>query len=367
MTEPSETVKQNKAHEFSGSIYVFHAFDIGDEIDLEALSKSNVLIEQPLTLPKYFKNYHIPLSVELPHPHSSSKCLSVKIYNFGAVSLTYKISFKDSLENVRKELDDLSNELQEQAVSDASALFKKIKKFIRRPRFFYTQSDYLVVQVNTEPKRYPDINEFRKKYGSVIASMLRFETETLSEPQKNEMLESAMGYFRGDFIVIDTSAAFVYDSEYEEILDFFEFANIQNVELLYFDRALDNLLNMMYEEKVKKLSLRQYIPFIGTLTRSPVDEMGKLRVDISVITERLEGSIKLAGEPYFSELYDILVEKLDLKSLRTAIDKKLSIIGDIRSVFEHKADAAREDLMSVLIIILIFIELIVGVLHYFKP
>ena len=102
------------------------------------------------------------------------------------------------------------------------------------------------------------------------------------------------------------------------------------------------------------------------LSRSPIDELGKLRVDISVITERLEGSIKLAGEAYFSELYSLLVDKLGLEDWKESIAKKLSIIKDIRSVFQQKIDAAREDLLSVLIIILIFIELVIGLLHYLK-
>jgi len=367
MTEQTENSKKSKNHEFTGNIYIFHSFDIGDEINLEKLEKSNVLIQRPLTLSKYFKNYHIPLAVELPHPHSSSRCHGVKIHNFGAVSLTYKVPFRNSLEQIRKDLNNMSNEFQEQSINDANSLFKKIKPFIRRPNFFQTKSDYLVVQVNIESSIFPSVAALRDQYGSIIASMVRFETVTLSEAQKDEILEDAMGYYRGDFIVIDTSAAFVYDDEYEETLDFFEFANVQNLELRFFDRLLDQQLNLIYEEKVKKLAARAYIPFIGTLSRSPVDELGKLRVDISVITERLEGSIKLAGEPYFSELYEVLIQKLDLIRWRNSIEKKLSIIQDVRSVFQHKTDAAREDLFSVLIIILIFIELVIGILNYLNP
>jgi len=361
MVDQAETSKKINDHEFSGNIYIFHAFDIGDEIELEALAESGILIQRALTLSKYFKNYHIPLAVELPHPHTSSRCQSVKIHNFGAISLTYKIPFYNNLQKVRKELDDLSNKFQEQSIDDAHELFKKIKPFVRRPKFFQTKSDYLLIEVDPEPSTFSSVTELRNQYGSIIASMVRFETESLSEAQKNEILESAIGYYRGEFIVIDTGAAFIYDEDYEETLDFFEFANIQNLELHFFDRLLDQHLNLIYEEKIRTLSMRSYIPFIGTLSRSPVDELGKLRVDISVITERLEGSIKLAGEPYFSELYDLLVQKCDLKSLRDSIESKLSIIQDIRTVFQHKTDAARADLLEVLIIILIFIELMIAI------
>lgn len=202
---------------------------------------------------------------------------------------------------------------------------------------------------------------FKQTFGSMIASMLRFETESLSEIQRDEILEASMGYYRGDLIVIDTAAAFVYDAEYSETLDFFEFANIQHLELRYFDRVLDQFLNAIYEDKVRKLSPKMYIPFFGTLTSSPVDELNKLRVDISVITERLESSIKLVAEPYYSELYALLQDKLDLKNWQEGIEKKLSIIQDVRTVLQHKVDGAREDILSVLITILIMIEVMLAI------
>ena len=78
-----------------------------------------------------------------------------------------------------------------------------------------------------------------------------------------------------------------------------QFANIQQLELHYFDRILDQQLNMLYEEKARKIPLKAYLPFIGTLTRGPIDDLGKLKVEISVITERLEGSIKLLASLIF--------------------------------------------------------------------
>ena len=90
------------------------------------------------------------------------------------------------------------------------------------------------------------------------------------------------------------------------------------------------------------------------------NELSKLKVDISVITERLEGSIKIAGEPFYSELYALLIEKRDLKNLKESIDKKLGILNDVLSVLQQKIDAIREDMLTVSIILLIFLELIIA-------
>lgn len=346
---------------FTGNIYIFQAFDVGDDINLETIKTSDTLEWQPSTLSKHFKNYHIPLTVKPVDQSGGESCISVRIHNFGAISLTYKIAFQAPLSQIRKNLEALDERFKQQSIKDVSAIFKKIKSVIKKPNFFQIKSSYVVIQVDPQ-EEFNDMVLFKQTFGGLIASMLRFETESLSEIQCDEILEASMGYYRGDLIVIDTAAAFVYDSEYNDTLDFFEFANIQHLELQYFDRVLDHLLNTIYEDKVRRLSPKMFVPFIGTLTKGPVDELHKLRVDISVITERLESSIKLIAEPYYSELYALLQDKLDLKNWQESIEKKLSIVQDVRTFLQHKVDGAREDILSVLIAILIMIELVFAIL-----
>lgn len=352
-------------HKFSGNIYIFHSFDIGEDINLERVKTENMLVRHPLTLSKYFKNYHIPLAVELPQPYSSPHCEIVKLHNFGVISLRYRIPFTATLEELRSQVNGIEDMYHEQSVNDAHIVFNRIKNAVKHARFFHLRKSYLLIQVQPEPQVIDAIN-LKEVYGSVIASTLRFETETLSEYQKNEILETAIGYYRGDLIIIDTDAAFVYDDEYEDILDLFEFANLQQLELQYFDRLLDKQLNAVYEREVTHLPLKTYLPFIGTAMSDPVSDLGKLRVDISVITERLESSIKLSGEPYYAELYSLLIQKLDLKNWKDSIDSKLAIIHDIGMVYQNKVDSIREDLLSTSVIVLILIEIVIGLLGYFK-
>ena len=351
--------------QFSGNIFIFDAFDVGDDINLEKIRTDSAIMTRAYSQPKYFKHYHLPLSVELPHPHDSTKCESVKIYNFGAISLLYKIPFEDSLENVRMQLVSIDNQFREQSIIDSRSVFKKIKPYVKKTRFFHTKTSYVMVQVNPKPNL--DVQQLKQKYGGIITSLVRFETETLSEYQKDEILDSSIGYLKGDLIVIDSEAAFVYDPVPEEILDIFEFANIQQLELRFFDRLLDQKLNKIYEEEeTAKIPISSYLPIIGMLSKGPVDELSRLKVDISVIAERLEGAIRLVGEPYFAELYALLNDRLDLNNLNESITKKLAIIRDIQQVWQQKLESVHEDLLTTLIIILIFIELVIGTLHYFK-
>lgn len=358
------TTSSDQNISFSGSIFIFYAFDVGEDINLAKIEESQAIMTRPLALSKYFKGYHVPLAIELPHPNTSSHCIGAKIHNFGVISLAYKIPFHDTLENLRTTLNKIESEFREQSVEDAHSVFKKIKHHIKHARFFHLRSSYVIVQVDQQPSI--AVSEMKKNYGGIIASLLRFETEHLAEYQKNAILEDSIGYYRGDLVIIDIDSAFVYDDEYEDILDLFEFANIQHLELQYYDRILDQQLNEVYQRESQGLPFKAYLPFIGTTMKDPVSDLGMLRVEISAIIERLESTIKAAGDFYVTETYDLLVEKLDLKTWKEAIGNKLAIIKDIHLVYQNKIDIIREDLLSVLIIVLIFIELVVGILSYLK-
>jgi hypothetical protein len=349
---------------FSGHIYLFYAFDIGDDIQLDMIKEDKSIIRKPLNDSKYFKNYHTPLAIELPQPLQTSNCDSVKIYNFGVVTLRYKIPFSDTLtlENLKQELIDIVYAYNERAIEDAHTIFKKIQKAIKQPQFYHLSNVYVVIQVDPTVAHY-DGSELKEAFGHEIASLVRFEKARLSTHLKDEILADSFGYYKGDLLVIDTEAAFVYDADYGDLIDIFEFANIQQLELQYFDKLLDHQLNLIYNRKVGKLPISAYLPFWGTLKNDPVGELGKLKADISVIIERVSNNIKLAGETYASEVYTVLSEKLDLQKWHESLQKKLDIVHDIRSVYANKVDVIREDILSVLIIILIMIELIVAIVR----
>lgn len=341
---------------FSGNIFIFHAFDIGDDINLETIRQSQIVRTLPISLPKYFKNYHMPLAIELPQQRGS-KCVNARLHHFGVVALTYQIPFSNTLENIRKKINSIDTAFRKQSASDAASIYRKIKNYIKQPHFFHLRSSYLVIQIDPKPEL--NVVDLKNKYGGLIASALRFETESLSEYQKSDILETSTGYYRGDLIIINTDAAFMYDEEYYEILDLFEFANLHKLELNYFDRVLDQHLNLVYERRAITPPLSAYLPFITI--GDPIGDLGRLKVDISVITERLESSIKFAGEPYYAEIYTLLAEKLDLTTWKESIEKKLAIIKEIREVYYNKIDVIREDLLSVLIIVLILIEIIIAI------
>ena len=107
------------SHEFSGHIYIFQSFDVGDMIDLEAVKKQGAVTLLPLHLSKYFKNYHIPLEIEMPRievsqgEQATQHIDSVKLHNFGVITIRYKVPFTSSLDTLRTKIEELDNHFVE--------------------------------------------------------------------------------------------------------------------------------------------------------------------------------------------------------------------------------------------------------------
>lgn len=346
-----------------GNLLLFYAYDVGEEIDNELVKSKGLLNVNDAYLSSYFKNYHIPLSfsmkdegeeVVLPAAQGQSR-ISSKLYNFGVLSFCYRVPFESTFEDLKTKIIEVEDYFTQKSDHDAKRVLHDLMPAIRKPRFYNSKSSYLAVHVNPM-KGILTPEELKERYGERIASLLRFEMQNLSEYQKKDILASTTGYYGEDMVIIDTDASFVYDDEYVEALEFFEYANIEKVELQYFDRLLDHKLNYFYSQDSYKVPWVAYFPLLGERMDLPVSRLVKLRVDISVVTERLENSIKSTGDSFFLTMYSMLVKKMLIKDQRESINRKLNIIKDLYSVYQDRLDTIHEELLTVVIIVLIAVE-----------
>lgn len=347
---------ENKSGLFAGNILLFYSYDIGEEVDLAEIKRKDLLPVRTVSLSPYFKNYHTPLFFQMPKDVDGigdSDCISSKVHHFGVISFIYRIPFKASFEELERNLIhtcELYNKKNEQ---DAKFVYDRILQTIRNPKFFSLKNFYFVIQMNLQQTT-PDT--FIEKYGSKIASLLRLETQNLSEYQKDDILSYTTGYYGQDFIIIDSQASFVYDDEYFELLEFFESAAIQKLELQYYDRTLNEKLNYFYKQGSFKLPRRAYVPIIGRWTDLPISSLAKIRVDISVIIEQLQNSINMVGDPYYSRLYSMLINKLSLQEWKDSINRKLKIVNDIYTIYQDHLDMVHQEILTLVIIVLIAYE-----------
>ncbi len=345
---------------FQGNILLFYSYDIGNDVDFDLIRKKGLVKERLVALSPYFKNYNIPFSFEMPESEDElgTECIGSKIYRFGVLSFCYKISFEDSFDGLKSSLIQVYDTYRKKSDINAKFIFDKILSSIEKPTFYHIKNSYFVVNV-VPPKFKISPNVFRERYGDTIASLLRLETTRLSDYQREEIFSATTGYSGEDFLIIDSEASFMYDDDYQELLDFFELATIKQLQLQYFDLILDKKLEYFYSRPYN-VPLLAYVPLLSGRTELPEQQLARLRVDISVITERLESSINLAGDAYFSHVYSMLEKKLFLPEWKRAIDGKLEIIRDLYTVYQHRLETIHAEMLEVVIILLIALEIILA-------
>lgn len=365
-------------HILDGNILLFHAFNIGESIDVPLVKSRKLVATNASVAFPHFKNYHVPLFIQLPSRNKSSvpsiekekfiprtDCLYSRIHDFGVISFCYKIPFQASIDTLKIKIIDIVGDYRKICEKDASFVFEKIISATKKPNFYNLKSEYYAIQVNSLPEKL-DPEEFKEQFSSHITSMLRLETENLSDYQEEEILNSVTGYYGKDMIIIDSEGAFIFDDEYYEAIEFFELANIQKLSLQSFDQTLDQELNYLYKNEKYKISFISYVPLIGTSLDFLLARLVKLRLDVSVISERLSNSIKMVGDAYYAKLYAMLVAKLRLGEWKSSIDEKMAIINELYIIHKGRMDTIRMEMLEIFIIILFSAEIILAVLTLLK-
>ncbi len=345
----------------SGNILIFYAFDIGDSIELNKIKSKRILKVNDMEPFPHFKNYHVPISVDITNFIERDPGVKVfaKIHSFGVISLTYIIPFAETFNTLKFKLIKLVEDHKLISKRDVRGLFSQIKALVIEPNFFNLKSTYYAVQADNKALSINN-KDLVKHYGHIITSLLRLETKSMSEYQVEEILQSSTAYYGSDLLVISAEGAFIYDSEYHEPLEFFELASIQKLELQSFDKLLDKKLNHFYNIDTYKVPLKSYIPLLGSRIESMLMDLAKLRVDISVITERLNNNVNMTGDSYFQKLYTMLVDVFKLKDWKSSIDEKLSIISEMYTVRKNRLDTVREEMLTLFIILLITVEVTIA-------
>jgi hypothetical protein len=350
----------------SGNIFFLYLYDVAKNADLVTIEKESFVEVIKTPLSPFFKYYHMPLTFDLkeePLETNQKFILFSKIYEFGVTSFCYKIPFTTTIDALKTNIIDIDKTFGKKSKIEAYNVFNNIKTALKNPRFYNIESSYFAIQVNPMVDTIgPD--KFKEVYGTKIASLLRLEKKNLSNYQKDQMLKSATGYYGQDFIIIDGEASFIYDYEYFEALEFIESVNVEKLELNYFDKILDEELNDYYLKKSYKIPLSAHIPILGPRMEDlPISKLTKMRVNISFVTERLKNCVKISGDSYFIEIYELLVEKLLVKDWRDSIDKKLEILKDIYTFYQDQLNTKSDQMLTMVIIILIALEAILAAIR----
>lgn len=356
-----------------GHFFFFYAYDVGFDISLTDARMLSEAAESPgLTGlrpgPAHLQYQPKPLAVpsgtvEVRHEGASFAMeTAVKIFDFGAVSVTLCLPVRDlSWEEYAASALLLAggSGVEEAARGVASRLFERIRPAVKRSMFADLVEEYTLWHVGSFTPALT-ASQALARFPQDIARLLTLERGTFSEAALAEILRNPIRYFENDFCFPDWDAAFVYDPKYHDTAEVLEFLNVQMLELRFFDRILHAALDDMAEELRKK---RGILSVLHDPYENPLRTLSEIKMDVSLLRERINNALKLAGDVYLARIYEEARRKAGTEKWEGTIRDQLKALEDIYTILNNRAAASRAETLEVIIILLIALEIVMGLLR----
>jgi hypothetical protein len=355
-----------------GQVAALFAFDIGYEVSLERLS---AMIEttpiHPLSrkkrTPTYLQYTKPPqiLSLGMATGHFAvAGNIQATIFDFGAVSISYRWPMGQGNEITLEGLPQISHDLyslnlEAHAKEQVETLIRKIEPAIFRPKLADLVEDYylFIIEKLDPPMR---AEELLAGYRGLLAQTLRFETADLSRSQQDEALSQALSYYETDLVLPDWNAAIIYDRDYEDTANVLELINVELLEARYIDRQLDVKISEYGATARKRIEWP--IP-LRTPYKQTIQDLADLRLESSLLSERVENALKLVGDLYLAKLHSAVAQRFSLHEWDQIISRKLEIISDFYQLLNDRVHTAQSQALELIIVILILVELALALRH----
>jgi len=288
--------------------------------------------------------------------------VQVSLYDFGAVSLAYRIRFEADAGELAVMSGSLASHpaLVADAKSRAASLLASLGEAVRRPELQPGVEDYLVFElpggVTGGPPRagLPD---------AAVAGILRAEPGALSEQEIRDSLSACVTYGPGDEAVIDWNAALVADPEPQATLDVLEFANVELLEYRLLDRQLDEALG-----EARRTILRRRGAASGWRTaHRDLERLADLHMDAAILYEEISNALKLLGDQFLARLYRSASRRMHLDEWERTTLRKLETLDSIHDKLASEQDARRSEMLEWIIILLISAEIVFALVSFLRP
>lgn len=348
-----------------GNLFIYRIFDVGWEIDVEALSRNRDIRRGRRFSkigPRSVVMGESPAEMFLEKGRVGDVHYEAfaRIYSLGVVSIIFRFDISGrrieripSLENfLGKHIEGISRKLLEKTI-------ESIRDYVERPSLFEDYEDYTIIFVKAFEERLPA----HEVLSRIDVSRLIFgETYELSRDIKRWLAMNTFSYSTYDVAVLGWDHAFVYDDEgYLDIPDLIEFANIQLLELRYFDDYLDGVVQETSSELENfRPSIRKYRKY-----RRIIQRLLLIYTEITQARERVMNFIKFMEDNFLARVYNRLAYILGLNVWSNSVSNKLESLLRIYEMLSNEVNNQRFQLLELTIILLILMEVILYFIELF--
>lgn len=349
----------------AGKLVIYRIYDLAHEVNFaEASGKLNKLgPTSKYTLKRPSKDFlygdpPLVLSQGDVLFEGTKAQMITKIWSYGAVSFSLSIdceAYSENDEDRTKLIQWFSFWCESEAIdhflkTKIQELLSLLGNSLKKPEVWDQEEDYNIFLANPDYKP----KDFWEKDNFVYQFLSKEENIPLSEAMISPIKESSLSYGPNDLVVIDWDSAFVLArTDSEDICDVIELANVQLLELRYFDDLLDKKLSGLYRQVVEKRP-SIFNSTIALLAR----DASQLYLETSEVVERIENSLKVVGDIYFARLYRLSLKRLQVPQWQATVDQKLKNLQDVSQMYMGELHTRRGHFMEIIIIVLIAIEVV---------
>ncbi|MDH4468052.1 MAG: hypothetical protein QE271_08340 [Bacteriovoracaceae bacterium] len=353
---------------FRGQVWYYRIYDIGHEVNMvkavELLNLKNLTEQFKLKRPNrslIIDQAPIVISLgEITYEVFGRKFplkAYGKLWNFGALSLTFRIIIKESIpistfKNIANVIEN-DEYLEKMARKTLDQLLIDMGEAIKRPRVWEQFEDYLIF--NLDPSENSDSDLSHLLQSNDFYQLILTETNiNLSQSVKDSIRNFAVQYSDKDLTVVDWNSALVCSTEdFQDICDVIEFGQIQLLEMRYHDDQLDkklSALNKAIQETKPSIFSNKY--------KNIAQDAAKFFIDISDIKEKIDNSLKVVGDVHYAKIFRLAIDKFRLREWNVGINEKLENLKEVALIFQNEVNERRNMLMEITVIALIAVEVI---------
>jgi hypothetical protein len=356
----------------TGSVLLYHLWDLGYEIDLREADRLFADSAPARRRPGRFEARALsiptpPLVVSLGSqrvqlgPEGCEIDWHATLFDFGVMSLRLHLTPPASIPWAR--LTELvaslpaRPELEVLALERRAQLFERLQPAVRHPQLAAITEDYTVVRLTGLHDASGTTVDPRGLEDRQLAELLLPEGAALDSRTLGSLLAHRSSYTTADLTVLGWDAALVVepdpaDSDVEQLL---EFANAQLLELRIYDTRLDGRLREM---SARIAAARR--PAAGALTgsyRSLLIDLLTVVADTVELVERAENALKVTDDVYLGRIYTDAMRLFRADVWRADIARKLETLRATYTMLHDETHTARAHLLEIAIVLLFVLDI----------
>jgi hypothetical protein len=337
----------------------YRIYDIGREIDLNWLERA--LAQSYFTArtsfvrvkPKSIMIEEPPLSI-LMHPVRVERdgrafefSVVARVYDIGAISFCLVYENQEADLSALEEIaflfagqEGLSEFYVQYLKTLGEIIRPHIKNFAINPDFFEDYSVYVTDRRDDSIDPVP---------------ILIGERINISPQIREEIVKNSLSYTTDDLAVLSWDSALLCNPESPtDLIDLIEFANVQVLELRYYDRELTREMEKMYDDIEHADRLSQFRR--GRKYHAIMAKQMESYAEISEVIEKVNNLIKVTEDVYYARVYATALKVLRSGLWSESVSRKIEVIQENYSMLSDEVRIQHSNFLEWIIIILIALE-----------